>query len=39
MFAQLTTQATSLNTQLRQSHKILDEFATTMANTIKWNIT
>lgn len=39
MFAQLTAQATSLNTQLRQSHKILDEFATTMANTIKWNIT
>lgn len=39
MFSQLAAQATQLNTQLRQSHKILDDFATSMGNTIKWGIT
>ena len=38
VFRNLTTQLLSTNIQLRQSHALLDKMATTLANTIKWNI-
>lgn len=37
-FRNLTTQLLSTNVQLRQSHALLDKMATTLANTVKWNI-
>lgn len=38
-FNNLSTQILNTNVQLRQSSKLLDSMATSMANTIKWGIT
>lgn len=37
-FRNLTTELLTTNLQLKQSHNLLDEMATTMGNTIKWGI-
>lgn len=37
-FRNMTTQILTTNMQLKQSHKLLDEMATTMANTVKWGV-
>lgn len=37
-FRNLSTQILSTNIQLKQSHALLDKMATTLTNTIKWNI-
>ena len=37
-FRKTATQVLTTNTQLKQSHKILDDIAKTMGNTIKWGI-
>lgn len=37
-FRSLVTQVTTTNTQLKQTHKFLDNIATTLGNTIKWNL-
>ena len=37
-FRSLVTQVTTTNVQLKQTHKFLDNIATTLANTVKWNI-
>lgn len=34
----MALQLTSVNTQMRESHSLLDKMATTLGNTIKWNI-
>ena len=38
-FNNVATQILNTNVQLRQSNKLLDSMATSMANTIKWSIT
>ena len=38
-FNNLSTQILNTNVQLRQSNKLLDSMATSMANTVKWGIT
>lgn len=38
-FNLLGTQILKTNVQLKQSNKLLDDMATTMANTVKWGIT
>ena len=38
-FNKLATQVLNTNVQLRQSNKLLDDMATSMANTVKWGIT
>ena len=37
-FRKTATQVLTTNTQLKQSHKILDDIAKTMGNTVKWGI-
>lgn len=37
-FRNITAQALTTNTQMKQTHKILDDMAVTMKNTIKWSI-
>lgn len=37
-FRNLSTQILSTNIQLKQSHALLDKMATTLTNTIKWNV-
>ncbi len=37
-FRSLANQVTSTNTQLKQTHTILDKIGETLGNTIKWNI-
>lgn len=37
-FRSLTSQVLTTNVQLKQTHKWLDNIATTLANTIKWNV-
>lgn len=37
-FRNLTTSLVTTNTQLRQSHKLLDDMATSLKNTVKWGI-
>ncbi len=37
-FRLLSNQVLSTNVQLKQSHTLLDNIATTLANTVKWNI-
>lgn len=37
-FRNITAQVLTTNMQLKQTHKFLDEMATTMANTIKWGV-
>lgn len=37
-FRSLANQVTSTNVQLKQTHNILDKMATTLSNTIKWNM-
>ena len=37
-FRSLVTQVTTTNAQLKETHKFLDNIATTLANTVKWNI-
>ena len=37
-FRSLSNQVLTTNTQLKQSHTLLDNMATTLGNTIKWNI-
>lgn len=39
VFNQLQSDLLSTNLQLKQSNKLLDEMATSMANTVKWGIT
>lgn len=34
----MALQLTSVNTQMKESHLLLDKMATTLGNTIKWNI-
>ena len=38
-FNKLATEILHTNVQLKQSNKLLDEMATSMANTVKWGIT
>lgn len=38
-FRGIVTQIATTNQQLKQSHKLIDDFAKTMGNTIKWGIT
>lgn len=38
-FRRLAANVLTTNTQLKESHKILDEIASTMSNTIKWGVT
>jgi len=38
-FNQLQSEVLNTNLQLKQSNKLLDEMATSMANTVKWGIT
>ena len=38
-FNNVATQVLNTNVQLRQSNKLLDSMATSMANTVKWSIT
>lgn len=37
-FRNLSTSLLSTNVQLKESHKLLDNIATTLTNTVKWNI-
>lgn len=37
-FRDITTKALTTNVQLKQTHKILDDMAITMKNTLKWSI-
>lgn len=37
-FRNITSQVLTTNMQLKQTHSLLDEMATTMSNTIKWGI-
>lgn len=37
-FRSLTSQVLTTNVQLKQTHTLLDNIATTLSNTIKWNI-
>jgi len=37
-FRDLSTQVFNTNIQLKESHTVLDRMATTLGNTIKWNI-
>ena len=37
-FRNTTTQILTTNMQLKQTHKLIDTMATTMANTIKWGV-
>ncbi len=37
-FRSLTSQVLSMNMQIKESHAWLDKMATTLANTIKWNV-
>ena len=37
-FRNLTSQVLKTNIQLKESHTLLDNMATTLANTVKWNI-
>ena len=37
-FKNLATQAMTTNMQLKQSHSMIDKMATTLGNTLKWNI-
>ena len=37
-FRNITSQILTTNMQLKQTHNLLDEMATTMANTVKWGI-
>lgn len=37
-FRDLSTQVLNTNIQLKESHTVLDKMATTLANTVKWNI-
>lgn len=37
-FRNITSQILTTNMQLKQTHNLLDEMATTMSNTIKWGI-
>ena len=37
-FRQLATQALNMNLQIKESHIWLDKMATTLANTVKWNV-
>lgn len=37
-FRNLSSQVLSTNIQLKESHNLLEKMATTLANTIKWNI-
>ena len=37
-FRSLSTQMMTVNTRIRQSHSLLDKMATTLGNTLKWNI-
>ena len=37
-FRNLTSQILNVNTQLKGSHVILDKMATTLTNTLKWNV-
>ncbi|MEE3324396.1 MAG: hypothetical protein VZR33_03600 [Methanosphaera sp.] len=34
----MALQLTSVNTQMRESHSLLDKMATTLGNTVKWNV-
>ena len=38
-FSKMSSAVLSTNLQLKQSHKLLDSMATTMANTVKWGVT
>lgn len=38
-FRGIVTQIATTNQQIKQSHKLIDDFAKTMGNTIKWGIT
>ena len=37
-WAAQTHELTKFNTEIKQSHKLLDSLGTTLANTIKWTI-
>ena len=37
-FRSLSSSVLSTNIQLKETHKILDKMATTLANTVKWNV-
>ena len=37
-FRTLTNQVLNTNVQLKESHTLLDNMATTLANTVKWNV-
>ena len=37
-FRNMTTQVLTTNMQLKQTHSLIDNMATTMANTVKWGI-
>lgn len=37
-FRKIATQLTTQNTHLKESHRLLNEMATTMANTVKWSV-
>ena len=37
-FRSLTSQVLSMNMQIKESHAWLDKMATTLANTVKWNV-
>ena len=37
-FRKIATQLTTQNTHLKESHRLLNEMATTMSNTIKWSV-
>ena len=37
-FRTLSSQVLSTNIQLKESHALLDKMATTLANTVKWNV-
>ena len=38
-FRNITSEILTTNMQLKQTHKFLDNMATTMANTVKWGVT
>ena len=37
-FRNLSSQVLNTNVQLKESHTLLDNMATTLANTVKWNV-
>jgi len=37
-FRSLTSQVLTTNVQLKETHSLLDNIATTLSNTIKWNL-